>query len=245
MANPTVHRTGDAASSSTSMLVYGLAGSGKTPLATTIDPATLMIVCSEPGLKSIAKHNLPYVFGSTYKQAMDVIHWLKTSNETKRIKNVFFDSISALSENILIDRKKANRDPRRFSPETTAQTMEVVKEFIDLKFANKNIVMTCKAIESKKIVEVMRNGLLTPEEITWIDPFTVVPKLSSALPYEFDDVFYLSRLTAKDQAGVEFEYGRFTCRTNPMCYARNRVGNLETYELAHLHNVMLKNNGVC
>lgn len=222
-----VYYTDDVASKFHSFLVYGNAGAGKTPLAATAPNP--LIVTSEPGLKSLQSTHLPYVLGRDYAESLEVLKWIKGSNETKKFETIFSDSISALSENIMAAQKKRSNDPRKFSPETTAQTIEIVLGYLNI--TNKNIVMTCKATENVDQI----TGAKTHE------PFAVVPKLGPQLPYHFDNVLYLSR-HSDPATGQETVW--FRCRENADCIARNRTGRLGLWEPADISRAIAKLNGV-
>jgi hypothetical protein len=223
----TIYGTGDVKSQFTNMLLYGLSGAGKTPLASTAPNP--IIFASEPGLKSLQRYNLPYIPITTHQAALDAATWAAKSKEAKLFQTIFFDSVSALSENILISEKRISRDPRKFSPETTAKTMEVVLKFLEI--TNKHVVMTCKATEIKNDI--------TGE--VKIEPFCVVPKLGPQLPYHFDVVAYLSR--HRNEQG---EFAALRCRSNDLCTARNRGGlqDLDLWEPADLSHCFNKLNGV-
>lgn len=232
-----VFYTNDARNRFSKTLIYGLAGSGKTPLAATA-PNPFMLV-SEPGLSSLARYKLPYGMADTYERAKDGLKWAASSSEARSVGTIYFDSISALSENILnAERKKVN-DARKYSPETTAKVMEIVGLALALCEAGKHVVMTSKAIEVKNDVIVIGGGTQT---ITTVECFTAVPKLGPALPYHFDNVLYLSRHT-DPKTGAE--YGAFRCRVNDYCGSatRNRTGLLELWEPADITHIINKTNG--
>lgn len=228
MQAPQIYNTGDVRSKFWTALVYGLAGAGKTPLAAT-SPVQPLIVSSEPGLRSLAKHNIPYVQVANYKDSMNVLDWINGSREAKQYGLIFCDSISATSENILRDEIKKSRDPRKFSPETTGQTMEIVKGYLAIQ--QRHIIMTCKAME---FIDQVTN-------IPHVEPFAVVPKLGPALPYNFDLVAYMSR--HRDQATGQ-EFAKLTCRhTDLTPQARTRSDALAVYEPADLTVILNKMNG--
>lgn len=230
---PTVYWTNDAGSQFTTGLLYGLAGAGKTPMASTCpDP---LIVTTEPGLKSLQHVHVPYVVGRNKSEAMEILAWIKGSNECKKFQTIFLDSISALSENILIDEKRKSSDPRKFSPNTTAATTEVVLAFLAMAQSNnKHIWMTCKAIELVDQDNAQR----------YVEPFAVTPKLGPALPYHFDNVIFMSRHI--DPTSGQ-EYAKFTCRENGYSrMTRNRasINPLNLYEPANIGYIINKLNGV-
>jgi hypothetical protein len=217
-----VYYTNDATSKFENTLIYGLAGSGKTPIAATA-PDTI-IIASEPGLKSLSYLKLPYIIAPTYEQANDALKWCQQSNEVKKFRNIFYDSASALSENILFAEKKRSSDARKYSPETYSKTMEIVKGFQNIR--DKNVIMTCRAI--------MIDGKAVP--------FAAVPKLGPAFPYDFDNVFYITRHTDPNTGN---EYSALRCRANDACeVARNRGGRLSLWEPADLTHIFNKSNGV-
>lgn len=223
-----VYNTADVNSQFTSILLYGLAGAGKTPLAASLpDP---IIITSEPGLKSLQQYNLPYVVGRDYAEGIEVHKWLIGSNEARRYQSVFYDSISATSENVLAAEKKKSGDPRKFSPETTGKTMEIVRLYLGI--TGKHVIMTCKALE--KIDQI--TGAKS------VEPFAVVPKLGPALPYLFDNVLYLSR-TRDAISGREALW--LCCQYNEFAYGtRNRSGLLDLWEPGDLSHIIRKSNGV-
>lgn len=221
----TVYYTNDASSQFSNILLYGMAGAGKTPIAATAPNP--IIISSEPGLKSLQAYKLPYVIARDHKEATDVFKWITGSNEARNYQTVFFDSISALSENILLSEKKKSSDPRKFSPSTTALTIEIVLGYLTIR--NKHVVMTCKATEN---VDQLTN-------IKTAEPFAVVPKLGPQLPYHFDDVLFLSR--HRDPA-TGTEMAALRCRENDYCKARNRTGKLDLWEPADLAHIIRKSN---
>lgn len=221
--------TNDVNSQFWSMFIYGLAGAGKTPLAATLPNP--IIVSSEPGLRSLQDYKLPYVIARNKKEADDVLKWILGSNETKVYQSVMLDSVSALSEGNLADEKRKSNDPRKFSPATTAITMDTVMAYLEIPItAHKHFIMTCKAIANTQII---------PGSFS-IEPLTVVPKLGPALPYHFDEVLYLARY--RNEQGQQ--YAALTCQTNDLCLARDRSGKLDLWEPANLSHLIAKMNGV-
>jgi hypothetical protein len=221
-----IYSTDDVGTGYLQTLLYGLAGSGKTPLAATL-PAPI-IISTEPGLKSLRRYKLPYVAATTSDEALDAVKWVAGSAEARQFQSVFFDSISALSETILVERKRKSNDPRKFSPETTALTMETVMRVLAIQ--NKHVVMTCKATQERDpLTQQLR-----------VEPFAVVPKLGPLLPYHFSEVLYISRHRNQQDGS---EYAMLTCGANDLCTARDRNGSLALYEPPDLTHIIQKTGG--
>jgi hypothetical protein len=218
-----IYYTGAVGSQFVNIFMYGGPGAGKTPLAATC-PAPL-VVSTEPGLLSLRAANLPYVVAQTYQDAIDVLRWIYGSAECKKFKTIFFDSVSAISENIYIAQRQRHKgDHRKISPDTIAMTMEIVTGFQTIK--DKHLVMTSKA---------MLNA-----ETRMVEPFAAVAKLGPALPYGFDEVLFLSRFRMNDGQ----EVAALRCRENDYCYARDRSTKLDLWEPGNLTHIINKINGV-
>jgi len=221
-----IYNTADVATGFLCSLIYGLAGSGKTPLLGSLPNP--IIVSSEPGLLSLRSFRLPYVAAQDYKETMDVIAWLNSSKEASQFTSIGYDSISATSENILATHRRKYKDARQYSPMTTADTMDIVNGFMALRGREKHVVMTCKATEYIDQITGARTA----------EPFTAVPKLGPALPYHFDTVLNVRRM--RNQDGSETPY--LTCGVNEYCLARDRSGKLALYEPANLAHIIAKVN---
>ena len=78
------------------VLVYGMAGSGKTTLIKTL-PAPV-ILSAEGGLLSISGEDLPYIEIKTMADLREAYGWLASSEEAKGFRSVALDSISEIAE---------------------------------------------------------------------------------------------------------------------------------------------------
>lgn len=227
MSTPTVYYTDGDKSKLTTGMIHGGAGSGKTPFASTAP--NVLVVTTEPGLKSLRQYHIPYVAGRDFAETKNVYEWLKGSQEPKKkYQTIYLDGISALSESIIEEEKRKSNDPRKFSPNTMARTMDLVKLYLTLVESGYHVWMTCKSMNTP-----------SPDGVPFFEPFAVVPKLGPVLPYHFDDVLYISRYKATDGNW----YGQLTCMSDAVAYARNRTGLLAQYEPANLTHIINKTNG--
>lgn len=226
---PSVFYTDGPDNDFTTGLIFGLAGAGKTPIGATLPKP--LIISTEPGLKSLKFAHIPYVIARNRKELAECHSWLK-GGAAKQFDSLYLDSISALSEGILAEEKRKVNDPRKFSPATTAATIEIVMDWLQLgQTLGKHMWMTCKAVE---ILDQLTGS-------RFVEPFAVVPKLGPMLPYHFDNVFYLERWIDSNDGRV---YPRFVCQVDMFArQTRNRIGLLNHYELANLTDVINKSLG--
>lgn len=219
-------------------LAYGGPGIGKTTLAATLGPGTVMI-SAESGLLSIRKANLERMFGAgnpsicynmpvitvgNTRDLIDAREWLYNSHEAKNFHSVAFDSISEMAEVVLHTAKRAVKDPR-LAYGHMIETMEAeVRAFRDL--PRKHVYMTAKLEQYKdELTGGFRYGPSMPGR-----------KLGPALPYYFDEVFRLGVGKADNGAAYRF------IQTQPdMQYdAKDRSGALASLEPPHLSTVFAK-----
>lgn len=85
-------------------VVYGSAGSGKTPIGATA-PRPLMLAV-EPGLLSMRNSNVPTYSAFTYDKVDEFFKWLFSSNEVKNFDTIIVDSTSQLCDIFLQEADK-------------------------------------------------------------------------------------------------------------------------------------------
>ena len=228
MSNPVIYNTGDQTNYFQNILVFGFSGSGKTPLAITCPD--VIIISTEPGLLSLSRYRLPFITVLSYEEAIEAHKWATQSAEARKFQTIFFDSISALSERILLTQRRKNRDARQYSPMVVEQVNEITLLYQGIR--NKHVVMTSKAIIDSQTGK--------------IQCFAAQPKLGPSLPYHFDNVLFLERFVIPDpQTGIGIERPFFCCRANERCeVTRNRLGMLELWEPADIGYIINKSNGV-
>jgi hypothetical protein len=211
------------------IFVYGDSGSGKTPLAATM-PETF-IIASENGLKSVARNKIPGAAATDYDSTMEILRWCSSSSEARKFQCFFYDSASATSETILFEmRTRYKNDARKYSPETTQKTMEIVNAFNRIQ--THHIVVTSKAIQAFDPVT----------NIPQWKPYAATRDLGPAMPYHFDTVMFIQRFN--DPATGQ-QYSALRCQADSAySVARNRGGMLAPWERADLQAIINKSNGV-
>ena len=207
------------------ILVYGLAGRGKTTLCATCPNP--LILSAESGLLSLADFNLPYLEINTIQDLRDTYNWLRSSQEPrKQFQTICLDSISDIAETVLADKKAKVKDGRMAYGEMIDDMHKVIKQFRDL--SGYNIYMSAKQERMKnEVTGVIMNVPMMPGA-----------KLGQALPYFPDEVFQL------DIEGTGPQSYRFL-RTQPdfMNDAKDRSGKLNPVEEPHLGKIINKITG--
>lgn len=223
------------------VLCYGGPGMGKTMMAATMGPDTI-IISAESGLLSLRRQNLerhygvntpginydiPVIVVSNVADFNEAYQFLTKSDQGKSFRNVALDSISEIAEVILNNAKRLVKDPRQAYGELTEKMETLVRAYRDL--PGRNVYMSAKMEPSKdELTGVVKYGPMMPGK-----------KLGPALPYFFDEVFRLG--VNKTTQGQEYRF----LQTQPDIQfdAKDRSGALASIEPPHLGQVFAKIKG--
>lgn len=204
------------------VLVYGRAGMGKTTLCGTA-PAPL-IISAEAGLLSLRRKRIPVITVTTMQDVWDAYTWCSTKAKAQGIKTICLDSISEITEKVLVAAKKKSNDGRAAYGDMASQTIELVKAFRDL--SGFHVVITAKETTSKNpITNVEMAGPTAPGQ-----------QVGPALPYLFDEVFHAA--TGQDNNGKTYYYLRTRASFN--ADAKDRSGVLDEIEYPDLGHIFAK-----
>ena len=212
-----------AVASGIKVLVYGQAGAGKTVLcATTPNHAKTIILSAEAGLLSIAGANIPVIEIKTLQDLQDAYQWLTTTEQGLSYDWICLDSISEIAEVLLNAAKKAAKDPRQAYGEMQEKMEDVIRAFRDLP---RNVYFSAKMEAYQDDMGVVRYQPMLPGK-----------KLPQAVPYFFDEVFFLR--VEKDMEGKQVRY----LQTAPdiKYHAKDRSGRLSERELPNLAHIANK-----
>jgi hypothetical protein len=213
-----------AASHGVKVLTYGPAGVGKTTLMATA-PAPLLI-SAEAGLLSLRNVDVPVLPVKTLDDLTGIYNWILGSKEALQYWTIGLDSISEIGEVCLAAEKGINKDPRQAYGILIERMMLLMRSFRDL--PNKHVFFSAKMEHYK-------------DEVTGIvkyQPSMPGKQLGPAMPYMFDEVFYMG--VGKDDQGKEYRYLR-TCLDHQHD-AKDRSGALDPIEppdLTHIFNKIL------
>lgn len=221
-------------------LVYAESGAGKTVLCATA-PRPLLI-SAESGTLSLNRGSLERIFGVnnpeiTYDPTCMVVESLEDLNEAYRwateapeasqFETICLDSATEIAEKVLAHAKTLTKDPRQAYGELIDKMIMLMKAFRDIR--GKNVVNLCK----QEMVKDEFTG------ITRFGPSMPGTKVGPALPYLFDEVFYLGQ--AKTTDGLEYRY--LQTGKDMQKVAKDRSGALAFIEEPNLTRVFNKIKG--
>lgn len=205
------------------ILVYGMAGAGKTTLCATAC-STPVIISAEAGLLSLREHNFPVIQVKTMEDVRGAIDWLYNSEESKQFEWVCVDSITEIAETVLAYEKANNRDPRAAYGNMQEQVMSLIKRFRDL--PERNVYVSAKMAR----IEDMESGTMLYQ------PMMPGRQLGPQLPYLFDEVFALR--VEKDEENQPYRV--LQTQRDFQYDAKDRSGALEMWEHPSLCNIVEK-----
>jgi len=222
-----ITNTNEVASNGIKIIVYGIAGSGKTSLLATVP--RIVIVSAEKGLLSIVGTGIPVLLIESYEDLEEAYQWLINPANSQYFDAIGLDSLTEIGEVVLAKAKSLYKDQRLAYTELADKTISLIKKFRDIN--NKHVILICK-IENYK------------EDLTGITKyFPSMPgvKLTNRIPYLVDEVFYLG-LKTDLQSGQTQRY----IQTQPdhQVVAKDRSGKLNTYEPPNLGYIINKIKGV-
>lgn len=205
------------------MLVYGMAGAGKTSLIRTLPSP--VVLSAEGGLLSIADAEIPFIEIKTMNDLKESYEWLMT-DEGKEFKSICLDSISEIAEVVLNTERKLTKDPRQAYGAMQEQMSDLIRAFRDI--PDRNVYFTAKAEKSQ---DEQGRVLYAPS----------MPgnKTGQQLPYFFDLVLALR--VEKDAEGVTQR--ALMCDSDGLWQAKDRSGKLDSWEAPDLGEIIKKIGG--
>lgn len=216
-----IYSTKDVFSNGIKCCIYGKSGIGKTSLLATL-PRSIVLSC-EGGLLSLRKNDIPYIKIKELDDMYEAYDFL-TSRKGRRYKNVGLDSISEIAEVVLAGYKKKEKNLMRAYGKIADEMEELIRMFRDLD--GRNVVFTAK-----------RGRMVDPDTgLTQYFPSMPGKVLPEGLPYFFDEVFYYTKIEAKEgkkeralitEGDLEWE-------------AKDRSGSLNRYERPDLRRIFRK-----
>jgi AAA domain-containing protein len=202
-------------------LIYGPAGSAKTPLFNTA-PRPLLLA-TEPGLLSMRGSKIPTYEAYTPQRIDEFFKWFFNSNETKNFDTLGIDSASQVADIYLIDAQKNNKHGLKAYGEMAESTMEHLRTLYYTRY--KHTYVICK----EEIKDLDGQSMRRP-----YFPGQVLP---ISVPHLYD---FILRLAKTNVPGVQGETLAFQCQGSYNVLSRNRTGNLNQYEPPNFSDLVNK-----
>lgn len=194
------------------IMVYGLAGTGKTRLCATAPKP--IILSAEQGLLSLRTQDVPYIQIKTIAELKAAREMLMND---RRFWTICLDSASEIAEVCLRDLVATNKDPRKAYGDMAQEVLNEVRAFRD--FPQRHVVFIMK---QGRVKDEQTGGFLN-------GPLMPGQQLDQHMPYMFDECFQL--VTAN--VGGEIRSAIRTQRDN-MNEAKDRSGRLDMWEPPNL-----------
>jgi hypothetical protein len=192
-------------------VVYGPAGTGKTPILNTA-PRPLLLAC-EPGLLSMRGSKVPTYEAYEPKRIDEFFKWFFNSTETKNFDTLGIDSTSQMADIYLQDALKNNKHGLKAYGEMASSTMEHLRTLYYTRY--KHTYLICKEEIKDLDGQSMRRPYF-PGQVLPID-----------VPHMYDLIL---RLAKTNVPGMQGEVLAFQCIGSYNILSRNRTGNLSQYE---------------
>lgn len=188
-------------------LVYGPPGTGKTPLVSTCPRPVLL--ATEPGLLSMRQSDVPTWIAPTQAKIDEFFKWFELSAEAKNFDTLAIDSVSQICDIALVEAKKKNSHGLK----QYGDMAEYVSPYLERLYfmPQKHMFLICKE-------ETTETGMRRP-----YFPGKVLPV---SIPHKYDCILRLAKVAIPNVG----EQTAFQCNGSFDVIARNRTGNLDTFE---------------
>ena len=208
-------------------IIYGPAGTGKTPILNTA-PRPLLLA-TEAGLLSMKGSTIPTYDAYTAKRIDEFFKWFFESNETKNFDTLGIDSGSQMADvylnAALSGTSKAGNKVHGQAAygQMATNTMEHLRTLFYTRY--KHVYLVCK----EQIADIDGQSMRRPYFAGQVLPVDV--------PHLYDFIIRLAKGFVPGQNG---EVLSFQCNGSYNVMSRNRTGNLEDFEEPHFGRLIEK-----
>ena len=205
------------------LLIYGQAGAGKT-YATQSMPGNVLVISAEAGLLSIK--DAPNVSAIEIKNYDDLreVYAALASGELS-FDSVCLDSVSEISEILLVHEKSRNKDGRMAYQNVSEAVTSLMRSFRDL---DMHVLFLCK------------EGKDNNDGVFLFGPKMASKPLGEAITYFFDEVLALRVYDDVDEKGDAVTKRALQTRIQGGYTAKDRSGKLEPFEEPNLTALIKK-----
>lgn len=195
-------------------LIYGPAGSAKTPIFNTA-PRPLLLA-TEPGLLSMKGSKIPTYEAYTPAKVDEFFKWFFNSTETKNFDTLGIDSGSQIADIYLVDAQKNNKHGLKAYGEMADNTMAHLRTLYYKRYCHTYVI--CKEEVKDLDGQSMRR------------PYFPGQVLPIQVPHLYDFILRLAKTIVPNQPPDTLA---FQCNGSYNVMSRNRTGNLDDYEPPH------------
>lgn len=204
---------------------YGNTGVGKTRLIATAPRPFILSV--EGGTLSIAKQNIRGLIIKSLLELQEAYTWLISSAEARNYDTICLDSVSEMAEIFLANSLATLKDGRAAYGEMQTQIATQVRLFRD--FPGKHVYFTAKAATKKQ-----------PDGTELYTASLPGQTASQAIPYPFDEFFYMGVNEAPGADGKMIKYNYLQTSRDIRYEAKDRSGALDFIERPDLTYIFNK-----
>ena len=202
-------------------LVFGGAGSGKTPIFNTAPRPLLLAV--EPGMLSMRGSTVPAWEAKTKPRIEEFFKWFFSSAEANNYDTLGIDSLSQMAEIYIEDALKFNSHGLKAYGQMAT---EVMKHVNDLYYhPRKNLYLIAKQTTIEESGAQKRK------------PYFPGKDLNVKIPHLFDEILHLGM---HNIPGIIGQQKAFCTAEQFDIFARDRSGRLDAFEQPDLTNIFRK-----
>lgn len=167
-------------------ILYGQAGTNKTPSVATAPRPLLMII--EPGVRSLKNSNIPAAICDTPAKIDEFFQWWFGSNDNKQYDTLAVDSGSHWAEILLAQELKSTRHGQKAYGEMADKFCNHSDKLFHM--PQKNVVIICKEAMIKRGSKAsMVNGQVVVEDVMQASPYFPGNVLGIKLPHQYDCIW--------------------------------------------------------
>lgn len=204
-------------------VIYGPAGSGKTPILNTA-PRPVLLAC-EPGLLSMRKSTIPTFPAFTDAAIDEFFKWLFHSNESKNFDTIGVDSTSQMAETYLQAALKTNKHGLQAYGEMARRTMDQLRGLYYM--------------QQKHTYLIAKQEIVSDNGMGLRRPYFPGKQLPIDVPHLYDAILHLDKQNVPGQGQVT----AFRCIGSIDVVARDRTGSLAEYEPPNFDYIVKKAMG--
>jgi len=201
-------------------LIYGPAGTGKTPILNTA-PRPVLLAC-EPGLLSMRGSKIPTWEAYTAPRIDEFFRWFNTSAEAKNFDTIGVDSISQMADVYLQEAKKTEKHGLKQYGVMAENTISNLRSLYFTRY--------------KHAYLIAKEEILNLNGVSMRRPFFPGQMLNSDVPYMYDCILHLAKVPIPNVG----EQLAFRCIGSYDVIARNRTGTLSEFEFPNFTDIINK-----